>query len=339
MAPQPDQPDIKPATILRHVYAVYPPMAMLAGMQLDLFTPLKDGPMTAADLAAALGLRPEKLEPLLYALAHAELLTADGAGRFANTSEADRYLVRGRPAYLGGAHELYSDLWATALKAAQSIRAGAPRAKHDFEAMADEELAAFFRGLHPAALATGRLLADAYGLGRFRHLLDVGGGSGGLAIAACQSCPGLRATVAELPRVAPIAQAFVEEAGLADRVRVAAADLVEGPPEGSFDVAALRNLVQVLSPDQARRVLLSVGKAMEPGGTILIFGHVLEESRLAPAPAVGMNLVFLSIYDDGQAYTEGEHRLWLSEAGFSDMQIQYGAGPGAVSVISARKTS
>jgi hypothetical protein len=37
------EPGIKPATILRHAYGIYPSLAMLAGMQLDLFTPLKDG--------------------------------------------------------------------------------------------------------------------------------------------------------------------------------------------------------------------------------------------------------------------------------------------------------
>ena len=31
--------------------SVYPPFAMLAGMQLDLFTPLTDGPMSAEQIA------------------------------------------------------------------------------------------------------------------------------------------------------------------------------------------------------------------------------------------------------------------------------------------------
>jgi hypothetical protein len=46
------QPEIKPATIFRHACGIYPPMAMLAGMQLDVFNPLKDGPMTAARVAS-----------------------------------------------------------------------------------------------------------------------------------------------------------------------------------------------------------------------------------------------------------------------------------------------
>src|ERR1043165_6896884 len=152
------QHEIKPVTIFRHAFGVYPPLAMLAGMQLDVFTPLKNGPMTAAMLANAIGANAAKLQPLLYALVHAELLMVDD-DRFANTPEADLYLVRGQATYIGSMHELYSDLWSATLTASQSIRAGAPQRKHDFEAMSDEELAAFFRGLHAGALATGRQLA------------------------------------------------------------------------------------------------------------------------------------------------------------------------------------
>ena len=109
-------------------------------------------------------------------------------------------------------------------------------------------------------------------------------------------CPNLTATIIELPRVAPIAQSFVEEAKLANRVQVLVADILERAPEGRFDAAVLRNLIQVC--------------------------------RLSPAAAVGINLVFLSIYDEGQAYTETEYRNWLAEAGFSDICVQYGAAAG-----------
>jgi predicted O-methyltransferase YrrM len=337
MASKPEDGKIEPKTIFRHVYGVYPSMAMLAGMQLDVFTPLKDGPMSGARLAEALDVPQEKLRPLLYALVNAELLRIED-DQFANTPEGDLYLVRGRSTYLGGAHELYSDLWSAALAAGQSIRAGAPHKKHDFTAMSDAELANFFRGLHPAALATGRQLAGSCGFTGLRHLMDVGGGSGGLAIAACQNCPDLRATVFELPRVAEIARSFVEEAGMTDRVEVRAADVLAGAPEARFDVAVLRNLIQVLGPDEARRALHNVGEAIEPGGLLIIVGHILQDSRLEPVAAVGMNLIFLSIYDAGQAYTEREHRSWLDDAGFADIEVQYGAAPAGMSIVLARKT-
>jgi hypothetical protein len=160
MASQLQQGKIEPKIIFRLAYGVYPSMAMLAGMQLDVFTPLKDGPMSGARLAEALDVPQEKLRPLLYALVNAELLRIEN-DQFANTPEGDLYLVRGRSTYLGGAHELYSDLWSAALTAGQSIRAGAPHQKHDFVAMSDAELAAFFRGLHPGALAAASWLQAA----------------------------------------------------------------------------------------------------------------------------------------------------------------------------------
>ena len=51
-----------------------------------------------------------------------------------------------------------------------------------------------------------------------------------------------------------------------------------------------------------------------------------------------MNLIFLSIYDAGQAYTEREHRSWLDDAGFADIEVQYGAAPAGMSIVLARKT-
>ena len=72
-------------------------------MQLDLFTPLKEGPLSAEQLADTLGVGFTKLEFLLYALVAATLLRMEG-DLFSNTAEADHYLVRGQPEYIGHRH-------------------------------------------------------------------------------------------------------------------------------------------------------------------------------------------------------------------------------------------
>ena len=331
-------PAPRPDTIFRNVLSIYSPMAMLAGMQLDLFTPLKDGPLTAAQLAAALNVKPGRLEVLLYSLVRAELLTVD-VDRFANTPETNAFLVRGRPGYLGSNHELYSDLWHNLMKIAGSVRADAPLGKHDFAKMSDAELGAFLRGLHAGALATGAQLAKQY---RFeqnaRALLDVGGGSGGVAIAACRACPALSATIVELPRVVPFAEARVAEAKLSDRISAVAIDVVNHAPVGMFDVAVLRFFIQVLGRDAARRALKNIGQALRSGGQLIIAGHILEDSRLAPPHGMGQSLVMLTIYEDGQAFTESEYRAWLSEAGFADIDVQYGVASAGSSILSAHKS-
>ena len=108
-------PTPRPETIDKLGTAVYPSFAMLAGMQLEVFTPLGDGAMSAEQLATALSVGPAKLRPLLYALVATGLLTVDG-DLFSNTPEADHFLVRGKPAYQGGRHELFSARWAEVLK-------------------------------------------------------------------------------------------------------------------------------------------------------------------------------------------------------------------------------
>lgn len=324
----------QPETLTKLTYAVHPSFAMLAGMQLDLFTPLKGGPMNAEQIADAIGVGSAKLKPLLYVLVAAGLLTVEG-DLFSNTAEANHFLVRGSPLYRGGGHEVLSDLWHATLKTAESIRAGAPQAKHDFSAMPQDELESFFRGGHATALAAGRDLAKRYDFSSRRTLLDVGGGSGGLAIAMAEACSHLRATVVDLPAVTPITQRFVTEAGAADRVEVMTADIVRESPPGSFDVAVLRALIQVLSPDDARRALKNVNRAVEPGGVIHVLGRVLDDSRLSPPETVAFNLVFLNIYDEGQAYTEEEYKDWLVEAGFEGFQRV--TLPDGSSIVTARK--
>ena len=329
----PDTPP-QPTTIQKLSTAVYPSFAMLAGMQLDVFTPLQDGAMTAAQLAGALGVKAEKLSPLLYALVAAELLTVEGE-RFANTAEADHFLVQGKPTYMGGRHGVLSGRWHAALKTATSIRTGEPQAPRDYAGASPEELEAFFRRRHPQSLQSGQELAARYDLSSAKTLVDIGGGSGGLAMVVTEAHPHLHATVVDLPTVTPIAQRFIEEAGATERISVLAADVVNETLPGTFDVAVLSAFIQVLSPDQARRALTHVYQALNPGGVLYIRGVILDNSRLSPLEMVGSGLVFLNTFRQGGAYTEQEYHDWLAEAGFVDVERDVLAD--ANSFIRARK--
>ena len=100
-------------------------------------------------------------------------------------------------------------------------------------------------------------------------------------------------------------------------------------------MAVLRFFIQVLGRDSARRALANIAKVLRPGGAIIIVGHLLENDRLSPPQAMGLSLVMLTIYDEGQAYTEAEYRAWSSESGFSDIRVEFGVAPGGASIISA----
>lgn len=327
---------ISPTNIMRNAYAVYPSFAMLAGMQLDVFTPLNDRPMNAERLAILLKVKETKLSPLLYALVTAGFLTVED-GVFSNTQESDTFLVRGRPEYMGGLNGFYSSLWHATLKTADSIRTNEPQAKHDWSTLPEDELIKYFRGQYPGSLRAGRQLARRIDFAKAKRLLDAGGGTGGLSVGICEAYPNIEATVADLPKVAAISDQFISEAGLSDRVTTIGVDIVDTTPGGIYDVAVLRALIQVMAPENARKILKNVSQVVAPGGYVYIVGCILDNTRLAPTASIAFSLVFLNVYEDGGAYTEKQHHDWLIEAGFKNISIEHSVMSDGLGIVSARK--
>jgi hypothetical protein len=308
----------RPDTVNRLRSAADAAFAMLAGMQLDVFTPLQAGPLNAEQIADALGLKPGRLRLLLYSLVAAGLLNED-KGRFSNTPEANQFLVKGSPSYVGNRYAALAMRWAASLKTAESIRTGIPQAKIDFCDAPQSELEKFLRNINPSTVSAGRALLENYDFSSVKTLADIGSGGAGLAITITRGCPHINATAIDLPQVAPIAQKIIEEESAADRVKVLAANVLSGPLPGSFDAAVLRAFLQVFSAADARLAVKHVAAAVNPGGKIFIIGQILDDSRRSPLEAVGFNMAFINMLEACESHTEAEHREWLSEAGFIDI--------------------
>lgn len=308
-----------PETIQRLQAGIPTALAMLAGMQLEVFSHLAAGPRSSGELAASLGVEEERLSRLLFALVVAELLEHRD-GRFANGPEAARFLVKG-PGYIGGMHELLSQLWHADMQTAKSIRSGGPAALHDYAAVSDEEMAAMLRGMHPSAVGAAQDFMRHFDFSRCRSVVDIGGGSGGLVATLCAVHPGLQGTLFDLARTAVLAAPILKETPGGDRVAIEVGDIVSASPRGEHDAVVLRALVQVLSRDAAARAIANAARALRPGGTIYIAGGgILDDDHLAPRAAVFLNVTFMNLYPAGASYTESQHREWLAAAGCGELR-------------------
>ncbi|QEX22929.1 hypothetical protein FRZ61_28630 [Hypericibacter adhaerens] len=328
-----DNPEgaVTPDTIQRLQAEVPAAFAMLAGMQLGLFSELAGGPRSVAELAATLGVAEDRLARLLYALVAVGLLETRETG-FANGPEAASFLVKGRPDYVGGVHELLNQLWHADMLTAQSVRSGRPAALHDFAAASDADMAAMLRGMHGTAIASGRELLRRFNFSRCRSVVDIGGGSGGLVATLCDARPGLKGILFDLPRTAALAADILAATPGGDRVTIETGDILRAPPGGTHDAVVLRALVQVLGQADAARAIANAAKALRPGGTLYIMGGgILDDSRVSPRSAVFLNVTFMNLYEAGAAYTEAQHREWLLAAGCSDMQrVTLSTGSGII---------
>jgi ubiquinone/menaquinone biosynthesis C-methylase UbiE len=194
-----------------------------------------------------------------------------------------------------------------------------PQAHADYASMDPERLLGIIGGLHPASLRSGRALADRYDFGAYAHVLDVGGGSAGMSIGLAEACPELRVTVADLPYVLPITQRYISDAGLASRIRTVGIDVLKTVLEGPFDAVVMRFFLQILSADEIPVALSNIAAALRPGGMLYTINFMLDDNRITPLASNLINVQFLSHYDRGQAYTDGEYRRWLTDAGFIDI--------------------
>ena len=68
-----ESPVSRPETVTKLRFAADAAFAMLAGMQLDVFTPLNGSSKSAEDIAHAIDVNPGRLRLLLYALVAAGL--------------------------------------------------------------------------------------------------------------------------------------------------------------------------------------------------------------------------------------------------------------------------
>src|SRR5215471_18063919 len=132
------------------------------------------GPLTPAQLAAAIGVGPARLRLLLYALVAAGLLTEQN-GRFANTPEAQHFLVQSTPTSLGPLHAHLAAQWTCKLHTTASLRTGVPQTHLDFAQASPEALEAFLRRINVSTVATAQEVGARYDFATTRTLVDVVG--------------------------------------------------------------------------------------------------------------------------------------------------------------------
>jgi hypothetical protein len=310
---QPSNPVPAPETVRRLSYDVFSSFAFLAALELDLFTPLANGPLEAGALANLVKVDPHRIRNLLYVLVEAGLLRIDG-DRYANTEEAQHYLVRGSPHYVGGAFEQFKVGWSIALHhTVKSLRTGVPQSR--WMDLPEPIKAAWLRGLRPQNDLTALELARRWDLSGCRTFADLAGGAGELSIALARQFTSLHATIFEHPSTVPITKQLITEVGATERVSVVTADVIDGHLEGEFDAAAMRFFLQMLPEKQAIRAIHNAASVLRRGGALYVCDLILDDSRTTPREVVRIGVVFLNLFDSEEIFTESDYRRWMGEAG------------------------
>jgi SAM-dependent methyltransferase len=158
------------------------------------------------------------------------------------------------------------------------------------------------------------VLAARYSLDSARLVLDVGGGTGIYVFAWLQQHPGLRAIVWDRPEVLKVAAEIADEFGVADRLECRSGDMFHDPVPSGADVVLFSNVLHDWDVPACRALVGRCSQALEPGGRLLIHDVFLNDALDGPLP-VALYSAALFRLTEGRAYSAGEFRGWLAEAG------------------------
>ena len=321
------QPDLAP--ILDHIEAFRRSKAMFVAVALGVFDELNNGVQTAAGLAERLRLNVAALERLLRGCVALGLLEKTES-TYSNRPIASRYLVSSSPETLAG-YIVYSDqslyeLWS---HLGDAVREGTNRwaqvfggrnALFDHYFRDEVSTASFLGGMHGFGQTSSAKVVAAFDLSRFRHLADLGGATGHLAIAACEAYPDLRSSVVDLAPVVPFAREYIAKSSASDRIQTVVADFfTDALPDA--DLYSLGRILHDWGEDRIQLLLAKVYASLPSGGALLIAEKLMDEDKCSPLPALMQDLNML-VCTDGRERTLSEYEALLRSAGFHEISAQ-----------------
>ena len=279
--------NVSPNRIQDIMYGFWASKSLFAGVELGVFDELAKTPGGAEVLSVRLHTDPSALERLLNALTALGLLIKK-KDIFSLSPESEEYLVKSKPAYIGGQAEHLSRLhWRLWQYLPDAIREGTPRIMQalgpGFEAFATvfqlpQEVRAFIQGMYSLNSSSAEEIVNAIDLSEHQCLMDVGGGSGALSIAAINKYPKLNAILFELPQVCTIAQEHINQNQMEARIKVLPGDFFDpATMSNEADVIALGGVLHDWSDTQAKSILKNCHNVLKPDGILLVCEKVLEE--------------------------------------------------------------
>ena len=301
---------------------------LLSAIELGVFTVLAEQPLDAAALTQRLGLHGRAAADFFDALTALGFLERSPDGRYANAPEADRYLDRNKPTYIGALFEQYNGseygLWGSLT---QALRSGAPQTniaatQHYSSFYADpERLRAFVKSMTAGSLLAAEAIARQIPWQNYRTVMDIGTAEGCLPVAVARAHPHVRGGGFDLPPVAALFEAYVGEHGLAERLRFFAGDFFETDLPAA-DVVVLGRVLHNWDLDTKRMLLRKAYDALPKGGALLVYEPFIPEDRRSNPASLLSSLNMLLWTSGGFDFTATDCIAWMREAGFCDMRLE-----------------
>ncbi|MEK6283913.1 MAG: methyltransferase [Acidobacteriota bacterium] len=325
---------VTPDNIMQLGLGFWGSKTLLSAVELGLFTELAKGPMPAEAVGERLKLHLRGLRDFLDALVSLRMLERDSAGLYANTPEADMFLDRTKPSYIGGMIEMANErLYAFWGSLTEALRTGRPQNEaksggNFFEALyADpERLEGFLSAMTGLSLGAARAIAQKFPWSDYQTFIDIGGAQGGVPVQVALAHPHLTGGNFDLPAVGPVFEKYVAQHGLNERLRFYPGDFFNDRLP-SADVLVMGHILHDWNMEEKQMLLKKAHDALPIGGALIVHEALIDDDRRENKLGLMMSLNMLIETPGGFDYTGADCSRWMREAGFRETRVEHLVGP------------
>jgi hypothetical protein len=321
-------PGIVPDRILQLGHAFWGAKAVLSAVELDVFTALNHGPLSLDALTSKVGVAERGARDFFDALVALGMLERASSGRYSNTPETALYLDREKSTYIGGALELLNARqfrpWASLTEA---LRTGKPQS----DARGRENYSAYYgdssvlenvvKGMTGATRQVAKAIAERFPWCDYNSVIDVGTAQGCLPVQIAQTHLHIAAGGFDLPPIKPWFERYVEERGLAYRVRFYPGDFFQEHLP-STDVLVMGRVLHNWDLVTKKMLLKKAYEALPRGGALIIYERLIDDGRRFNAVGLLGSLNMLVMTAGGFDFTGADCIDWMQEAGFRNMRVE-----------------
>ena len=175
------------------------------------------------------------------------------------------------------------------------------------------ELACFSRAMDDVSALVANGTVQHYDFSRVQHIVDVGGGNGGLLLAILKANPHLHGTVFDRPQVVEAARQAIRAENYQARCQAVGGDFFQAVPSGG-DLYILKFILVDWKDADALRILQNCHMAATLAGTLLVIEMTIpDDNKPSPGQLFDLNMLVMT---GGQERTHSEYGALLAQAGF-----------------------
>jgi O-methyltransferase domain/Dimerisation domain len=333
-------PAAAPDKILQLGLGFWGSKTLLSAVELGIFTLLAKGPQQGHELARTLGLHPRSVSDFLDALVALGMLNREN-GHYSNTREANLFLDKTKPTYIGGILEMANArLYHHWGSLTEGLRTGRPQneskgsdSDNTFDALyADPmRLRTFLQAMTGISLGPAKAIAQKFPWNKYDTFVDVGTAQGGLPTQIALEHEHVTGKGFDLPAVQAIFEEYVHSFGLQPRLSFHAGNFFEDLlPEA--DVLVMGHILHDWNLEEKQMLLSKAAKALPKSGALVVYDAVIDDDRRKNAFGLLASLNMLIETPGGFDYTGADCCGWMKKVGFRETYVEHLVGPDSMVV-------